>query len=422
MQLYQIMRFTVLIFIGVILVKSGYSKEEIGGYELFFFLANIISFFWAMGLKNALISYYPSLDEDHQKSFFFNIGIIFIGLSLLAGSILYLMEDYFAYWINGTGNLKHIDKIIYYLILIGPAGLVEYFYLLKDRSVWIIKYGLIIFLLQLVLISGGIILKLDISALLWLMVWWAGFRFLWFVLLIIRDGGLVLDLYLIRSVMVFSAPLILHMLLGNGMEYVDGFLVNYFFDEGTFAQFRYGARELPITTLLVGALSTAIIPSAVRDLASSMEEVKIKIRRLMNFLFPVSLVFMLISPIVFPLIYSEEFAISARLFNIYLLILSSRIWMPQIVLFAKHDNGILVFSAFIELIVNIILSLILLRYYGILGIAWATVIAFLVNKLLLAFFAWKRHGVGVGAYLNLKGYFIWLLILSIGYYITTYYH
>lgn len=419
LQVFQLMRFSVLILIGILLVQSGYQKEEIGVYELFFFLANIVSFFWSMGLKNALISFFPSLGSKDQDKLLFNFFILQIGFGLLAGLMLFLFEDYMARILNGGNALLNLPKIVLYLILMAPAGIVEYFYILKEKSKSILAYGIIIFSIQLLGMAVLVFYKVELDLLLWFMAGWMGFRALWACLLILKNGQFHLDFHMQRTFLIFAMPLILHMLLGNGMEYVDGLLVNYFYDEGAFAQFRYGARELPITTILIGALSTAMIPLAVKDMTDSLQSIKTRIKRLSNVLFPVSIVLMLASPFVFPIIYSEEYLISAFLFNIYLLIISSRIWMPQVVLFAKHDNGLLLLSALIELLINVILSVILLKVWGMPGIAVATVIAFMVNKLMIAFFAWNRHSIRVSDYLNLKHYGTWVALLCLSFYIST---
>lgn len=422
LQLFQVMRFSVLIIVGMFLVKAGYDLEQIGAYELFFFVANVVSFFWTMGLTNGLVSYYPSLEEARKKSLIFNLFLTLIVLGCIAGLFLYLLRGPLSVGLDTSVWLDGIGLIIAYMVLSAPGNLVETVYLLKGEPKKIKRYGFFIFGLQLCMMLLAITLKCSIQILLLLMLAWAAVKFLWMCMEVVKARYFKIDLKLAITFILFSLPLMFHILLGNGMEYVDGFLVNSFFDESAFAQFRYGARELPLVTVLIGAISTALIPIAVNDMDRALQDVKTRIKKMMNILFPVSICLMLISPIVFPLIYSEDYQISARIFNVYLLVISSRILMPQVVLFARHENVILMSSAFIELIVNVLLSLLLLQHFGIVGIAWATVIAYLVNKLILLAFAWKKHGIYPTQYLNIKLYSLWFSILLITYYISTFYH
>ncbi len=422
LQAFQLMRFVTLIVIGILLVKFNYEKEEIGIYELFFFLANVLSFFWTMGLKNALISYYPTLEEGDQRKLIFNLFLILLVFGLLGATLLYSFQDYISYCLKKPDGIQYLPLIMGYLTLSAPANFIEYIYLLKGKNANIIKYGGAIFILQLSLLITGILLGFEIKLLLYLMLLWAGVKFLWLLIVLVANRSFEVDFKLIKIFLWFSLPLILHMLLGNGMEYVDGFIVNYFFDEGVFAQFRYGARELPLVTILAGALSTAMIPLAVNSMGEALSEVKIKVTRLMNGLFPISIILILLSPLVFPIIYSDEYEISARVFNVYLIIISSRLLMPQIILFAKQATGFLSLSAFIELIINVCLSLYLVVDYGIVGIAWATVIAYLINKVMLIFFVKSRFNINTAQYLNIKVYIIWMGILSLSYFVSTLYH
>ncbi|WP_235298267.1 MATE family efflux transporter [Portibacter marinus] len=422
LQFFHTMRFGTLILIGIILVKSGFEPSEIGLYELFFFISNVVSFFWVMGLNNGLMSYYPKLSREKQKSLLFNLGLLLVSLALIASTALLLFEPLIARLAgSNSGDIQYMHWIIAYMVLSAPGNFTEYYLLLKNKPVRILRYGLILFGLQIVLIGYGVHNGYTILGLLQLMVLWAAIKFIWFWVIALRYGRPSLDFKLQMVFLSFSFPLIFHMLLGNGMEYVDGFLVTYFFDSEVFAQFRYGARELPLLTVLVGAISTALIPIAVNDMSGALSQVKKKITRLSNFIFPISVVLMLTSTFLFSFFYSESYKLSARIFNVYLLVISSRILMPQVIVFSRHHNMILMLSAGVELLVNFIFSLLFLRYFGIIGIAWATVLAYLINKIILMVFAWRKYKIQPGVYLNIKVYGGWLLLLVSSYYISTFY-
>jgi len=423
LQLFHVMRFGVLLLIGMVLVKAGYSTSEIGLYELFFFLSNFISFFWVMGLNNGLISYFPSLTEENSRTLLFNLGILLIILAVIASLSLIFFRGPIAHLAGiGEGTLPLLGWIIAYLILSAPGNFTEYYLLLINKPRQIIGYGTALFSLQLMLIILGVLMDFQVKGLVQLMVLWAALKFIYFCIIVMKQGSFHINFKMQWLFLSFSFPLILHMLLGNGMEYVDGFLVNYFFDTSAFAQFRYGARELPLVTVLVGAVSTALIPIAVNDMNTAMRDVKRRMTHLSNILFPVSIVLMLASPFLFTFFYNENYQLSAQIFNIYLLVISSRLLMPQVVIFAKHENRVLVFSALLELIVNVGLSLWFLKWFGILGIAWATVIAYLVNKVILAVYSWQKYNIDLHKYLNMRQYTMWLSLLVISYFISTLYN
>ena len=195
LQYFQLLRFSTLILIGIFLTKSGYETSEIGVYELFFFLANVLGFFWNMGLKNALVSYYPKLDKVSKDRLFFNLLHLLILFGFLAAGILFFGEPYIAYLLNpessiSGGEIGNLDLIILYIVLSGPGNFTEYYYLLKERNKAIIQYGTIIFLFQLTLIGFGVAMGFSIRSLLWLVVAWATVKFIWILFLIIKNEKL----------------------------------------------------------------------------------------------------------------------------------------------------------------------------------------------------------------------------------------
>lgn len=419
LQTYQLIRFSILILISILLVKSGLPVEEIAIYEAFIFLGNFMTFFWLMGTKNAMLSFYPNLSEEKKKSFFFNLILLVTFLSSIVAILFFFLQD----WI--LTNLTHFESFDYrfilsaYIIALSIGSIVEYFYLIKKKSIQIVKYGALVFLVQFLVVLVPVYLSYDLIYVFKGLLILAILKSFWMFFLMMKESEFRFDFSLQTSFFWFSIPLMLHMFLGSGMEYIDGFLVtSQFDDEGLFAKFRYGARELPLATILVGALTSAMIPEAVENMDETLKKVRARTSKLSHFLFPVSIILILISPILFPLVYSAEFKLSARIFNIYLLVLSSRILLPQIIIFGKQHNFILVWSALIELAVNIVLSIVFIKYFGILGIAYATVIAYLINKLIMIAYNYKTFNISPKTYLHFPTYIGYMLLLFICYVIS----
>lgn len=198
-------------------------------------------------------------------------------------------------------------------------------------------------------------------------------------------------------------------LLSGSAQFVDGFIVTSYFDEGTFAVFRYGARELPLAMLLANALSTAMLHEFANknQLKQNVQKLKDSVTRLSHFLFPVTALLMLISHPIFPIIFNPKFAESATIFNIYLLIIISRLLLPQTILNGLQISEPIMIASLLELILNVSLSLILVQFLGISGIAFATFIAYLFEKIYLSVVVKKKLNVGISEYIPLKIYSIY---------------
>jgi peptidoglycan biosynthesis protein MviN/MurJ (putative lipid II flippase) len=175
-------------------------------------------------------------------------------------------------------------------------------------------------------------------------------------------------------------------------------------DEKAFAVFRYGAREFPLAVLMVGALATSLLPEAAENLEKGLQRIKTTTRRLSHLLYPLSMASMLAAPLLFPLIFNPDFKDSAKLFNIFTLLLSSRILLPQVVAMGQGKNYILTLSALAEMAVLLMLSYWLGTRFGLEGIAYAAILAFMVDRLILLFYNWKALGIHPGRYVDWKNY------------------
>jgi O-antigen/teichoic acid export membrane protein len=140
-----------------------------------------------------------------------------------------------------------------------------------------------------------------------------------------------------------------------------------------------------------------------------LDELKKQSTRLMNVLFPITWIFLLCSKSLYPLIFSAAFVQSASIFNIYLLLIISRMIFPQSVILALKRSDIILKTAYWEIAINVISSVILMLKFGIIGIAYGTVVAFLSEKIILAF-RLKRLKIDFQQYTDLKRWFLFSLI------------
>jgi O-antigen/teichoic acid export membrane protein len=161
--------------------------------------------------------------------------------------------------------------------------------------------------------------------------------------------------------------------------------------------------------LLANALSTAMLPEFANKnlLKQNLIKLKTSVTRLSHFLFPVTAVLLMITHSVFPIIFNPKFAESATIFNIYLLIIISRLLLPQTLLNGLQISKPIMTAALLELILNVSLSLILVRFLGINGIAFATFIAYLIEKIYLSIEVKRRLNVGLTDYIPVKIYTIY---------------
>ncbi len=406
-QFYQLIRYTTLILIGVVFTKTAITQNEIGEYETFVFIAGAVSFFWLNGLQKALLPI--TVTNKNKKSHIFSAFVILQVFSIVATVFLFLMQPLFSNFLLNGKNIPEIWLLLAFIVFGVPANLIEYFYIIKKQNSAIIIYSIVSFSVQLVLVTLPVILGFGISMALKGLVLSSVLRYLWLLVILISNHEISYSHSFVKEHLKLGGPLILATFLSGSAQFVDGFIVTSYFDEGTFAIFRYGARELPLAMLLANALSTAMLPDFANEnqLKLNLQKLKRSVTRLSHFLFPVTVALLLITHSVFPIIFNPKFAESATIFNIYLLIIISRLLLPQTLLNGLQISKPIMTAALLELILNVSLSLILVRFLGINGIAYATFIAYLFEKIYLSVEVKRKLNVSLSEYLPIKIYTIY---------------
>ncbi len=428
LQFFQLLRFSMLLLISIVFTKTNLGTGEIGIYETFLLIAGGVSFFWISGIIQSFLSLFNRSDSLgnslHKKTpALFNTVLLLFVFSALAALFVYVSRSFLAQLLNLTGgNIPYLKILLMYIVISGPVNIIEYIFLLRNQSGWIIKYGLISLTLQFICVTTPVLLGFDLGYGLYGLVFVNIIRFVWMGFLVLKYSKISISLSYIKEQLWVGSPLILSLLLSGSAQYIDGFLVSNFFNEASFAVFRYGARELPFVTLLANAFSNAMIPvfADKGQLSSGLVQLRQKGLKLMHVLFPVSIVFLLLSNWLYPIVFNQSFAESASVFNVYLLIIVSRLVFPQTILIGQQKSGVIMSVSLIEIIVNVFFSILLIRHLGIVGVAYATIIAYFLEKLLLVIYLRVKMNIPMSQYTSIRWFTLYTVAILITYAMVTF--
>ena len=168
---------------------------------------------------------------------------------------------------------------------------------------------------------------------------------------------------------------------------------------------------------LAAALGTAMVPEVSAGLETALLKMRQKSLRLYHLLFPLTLILLLTSKYWFTWVFSASFSESVGVFNIFLLILVSRMLFPRTVLIGLDVNQPVFYFSLVELALNVLLGFLLGGPFGLLGIAWATVIAYTVDKLLLCYYLYRRFGIAPAAYTPVYWWLGYTILLLLAYFL-----
>lgn len=422
LQVFQILRFLSFFITGILLSKTILTTQEIGTYENLIFLSGAFSFFWVSGILNATVAQYNKTELRASNELIFNSGFIILVLNILLVSVLFLMKPIINELIAHAED-SLFSLLILYILLNNPTYIIEYYLLLKEKPLQLVLYGVGSFILHLTfvftpLVAGGNLID-AFKGLLFL----AFLKNLVLIYLLRANGVFKPDKAICRKLMSVAVPLIISFLIAGSAEYIDGFLISTHFGNEAFAIFRYGAREFPVSLLMANALSMAIIPqlqSGHHVNHQGLKKLKKETTSLMHLLFPISILLILVSPYLYPALFRKEFISSASIFNIYLLLVVSRLLFPQSIIMSQVRTSVIFKTSIIEISINIIASYLLMLKFGMTGVAFGTFLAYLSEKVILVSYCHYRLKIPLTEYLEFRVWIFYTVLLLIVYTLSSF--
>jgi O-antigen/teichoic acid export membrane protein len=418
LQAFQIIRYIALIGISIFFTKFGLSREEIGIYETVLFISGLLTSFWVSGLIQAMLPIIKT-KTDEKGSGLFNAFIVILILSFVTLFVGLAFEPVLRK-LDSISLFQYYQLAILYTAISAPGNIIEYIYLLNNKFKSIINYGIVIFTIQIASICIALIFGFGIVGAIYALLGTAILKFLWAIYLIVKYSKICISIPFIKHFISLGFPLMGKFLLSGSATYIDGLIITSRFNLSAFAIFRFGARDLPLVTLMSNGLSNSMLPDfAIKEkIKKTMQLLKHRTQWHMHLLFPITMVTILLSKPLFPIVFNADFKDSAEIFMIYLLTISSRMVFPQTVAIGLGKTKALLGISIVELFINVSLSLLFVQWMGIVGVAWATVIAFWVEKVLISFYLYIRLGIKPSEYTPIKEYLLYTILMALVFVVT----
>jgi O-antigen/teichoic acid export membrane protein len=418
LQFFQLGRHFSILFYAFLLPFLGFSSSEIGSFEWLQLLGFALSFFWVSGLIQGLVNVYPTLPDYQKASFLSHVLLVFIGISGLSILILTVLLIIRVPLILLFEQISYSWIYFSFFLVNTPAHLLEYFLFLENKFDKLKWFCTLSFPFQIAFFSIPIIFTDSItSGIVGLFLW----SFLRLVFLIRSlNFRFTLDVFLIFNWVRQALPLIFSAWVGGLATVINAGLVKFFFNgnAGIFAIYRYGARELPFLNGLFEGLGIGIVPSLVHHLQDGLKKLKENTRVLIHLIFPISIILMLWVDYWFPFLFSDQFEGSIPIFKIFLFLTSLRLIPTNPILNALGRSKIIAFISLAELVIHICCSVMGLKWFGLMGIAYATCIAYLFEKSAGIAILWRSNKVRLYDFLPVEWWLFYTVLLTVSYFIN----
>lgn len=425
LQLFQFLRFGTFFLISILLAKISalyqheYGLKLISDYENLMLVTSSLTFFWVSAICNTLIPYYNNASPISQKKLLFNTFVLLIIFSIAAAIIIVIMGRVM------VGKDKYLFDIFALVVLLNtPTYITDYVFYLKGMYRSLMRWGVITFAAHIILLCTPLLFKQSLAFAINMLLLLALIKFSYTILLLMKHATISVQTRLSADFLKKAVPLMFSILLAGSMDYINSYIVQFNFSEETFAMFRYGARELPIFLILANSLSSVYSGEIAKfnqegKLEEALTRLKHSSTKLMRWLFPATIALMFLSPYMFKYAYNEQLLEGYKVFNVYLLLIISRMLFPQTVIMGILKNRVFYVISSNYLIINIVLSFwFIYLLQDIKGIAYATVIAYTIEKLMLAVVC-KMEGIPLRKYTAIKEYLLYVAITLVAFYFST---
>lgn len=390
LQIFQFLRFGTFFLISILMAKISvlyqheYGLRLISEYENLMLVTSSLTFFWVSGIAQTLIPYYNNSNPVRRKKLLFNTFVLLTVFSFVAAIVVVIMGR------TISGKDKYLFDMFALVVLLNtPTYITDYIYYLQGQYKQLITWGVVTFTAHVILLCLPLVLGFSLGLAINMLLLLSMVKFSYTILLLMKHSIISVQTKLTADFLKKATPIMFSILLAGSMDYINSYIVQFNFSKEQFAMFRYGARELPVFLILANTLSNVYSGELSKlntqgKLEEGLANLKKSSTRLMRWLFPSTILLMFLSPYLFKYGYNEQLLSGYKVFNVYLLLIISRMLYPQTVIMGLFKNRVFYVISSNYLIINIILSFwFIYLLQDITGIAYATVIAFLIEKLML---------------------------------------
>ena len=400
MQLMLLSRQFSMILLAVFFAKR-YAVSDIGMVESLQFLLATLSVFWLNGILQWFLPAYHRFEENDRPALLWRVTFLLSFLAVLLSVVVFSFKPAIFRFFLHSSPFEFLGIFLVYALLMLPSYFLEYVLYVDGKFRKLVVVALLTLFFQNLPVFFGFDLPTVFAV--WALI--AGLRVLYLLFSLPNfSGSSVGEL---RNTFILTLPLIVYALISQWAATYNSWLVNYLYkgDLFTFTIFRYGARELPLALSLATGLSAAMSGAISRNMEEGLQMLKKKSEELMHLLFPFTIVLLLTSNWWFPFVFSGNLSDAVIIFDIFLLLVVSRMLFPQSVALALGENRALLWISVAELLVNMLLSFFLATDYGLVGIALGTLLAYLAEKFMIAAWLGWRHQLALSRYTSLRWFF-----------------
>jgi len=375
------------VFLANIYLARTLSQKHFGLYQQGWLFIHTSLPILLLGIPQALNYLLPPASQEKTRQYIhaFFLLLFFTGL---VTSLLALSVPGFLAGLIGNPELSILIPVIgLYIFVFLPFNLLEPLLILKTRVRELFLWSVLLNLLFiLIILWGGKIKSLEKI--------FTALAVLALVKMIIASQR-TLALYgpgSWRIPRTLWSPLLRYLSILAGISLVDIFtmdidkyVVSHFLGSEKYALYSVGAIEIPVITLLIGSVTAVVMPEMTRFLSLDKKDEVIRLlhrsmEKLAFVILPLFIYCALTAGFYIPFFFGERYQASIAIFCIYLVLMPIRILNNHPYLISAGLQRYALYARILDIFINFILGIILIRWIGLWGPAVSTVLASYIHK------------------------------------------
>ncbi|MCP4607831.1 MAG: polysaccharide biosynthesis protein [Planctomycetes bacterium] len=335
-----------------------------------------------LGLPNALYYFLPGENKRPRSVLVEN----FVLLSFMAGLFsLFLIlggNRFLARRFDNPDIARTLLILAPYPLFMLPASGFSACLIARDRVKQVAIFNVLSRLGMLVIVLGAVLIwRTPVAAIVGTVVG-AGIVLLPALKLMFAScdvGSLLPSTNGMWSQLKYAIPLGLAGMIGTISKLLDKMIVSSMCSPEQFSVYVNGAIEIPLIGVLTGSVMAILLPDFVKMYKEAQyRELRVLWHRAMVkcslLILPIMVFLLVMAPEVIRVLFSDKYVESVQPFRIYLLALPFRITTFGVIFMAARRNNLIMYRSATSLILNLFLSIILIRNMGYIGATISTVL------------------------------------------------
>jgi len=396
----------VISFSGIlssIILSRQLLVKDYGTYKQVWLIFNTLAPIIILGTQTSVPFFVRKWHESREKTVLF-LATIFVGSgSILSGILLYFNAHHIGHYFNNDDLTSLLKIFALYPFLTLSISFKDAYFISKQRPYLASLSTLISTIL---LLSASIIPTLFEKNL--------NETFHWIVVSAIVQFIFYAILFIVYK---FHQPFIpnkseisefskLSLTVGIGYLVqifailIDKYVISYYYSPVEFALYSNGSLQIPFVAIVTGSIMTVLFPKMVELKKNN------KIPELLNywneaafksslFIYPIFIFSFIMGREIMVVFFSDKYVGSTPIFQIYLILFLFRNIHYSSILLVFQDLKFYLVTSFLYLIFNFIGNLVLLKYLGLNGPAYATVIVTLILIIMILMRNAKLLGISL---------------------------